>query len=264
LLVETVLLVMPVDAANVAAVEDPARPDPQDSQADPATPELQETQAVPAGLPLLLASSPSSLRADLAPEASRELLAHQDPQDSQDLPDSPASQEATQPQDHQASQVPLDSQDSPDSPEAQDSQELPLPARLLPHHHQDPQESREHLDSPDTPVAPDSPETPDSLARRDPQDHQDSQAATVSPVLPDSPASLDTPASLVSARSTAPSTVESSSPTALAALKRSRGGSDESYSDFDGTILFLRQTLHFVTATTRILLLLPTKKLPLS
>jgi hypothetical protein len=190
---------LPVNPASLDAPETPVLPVPLDS---------------PDALPLLLAFSPSSPHADPAPEDSPVRPAHRDLLDSPEPQDSPVPPAETLLPAHLAHPEPLDSPDTPDSLEDLDSPETPLPALLPLPHHLAHQESKEPQDSPDNPEDLDSPEPLDSPAPRDHLAHPEDPETMASPDNPAPPDSPETPASLVSARNTVPSTEECSSPTA--------------------------------------------------
>jgi hypothetical protein len=267
---ETVPPVTPAAvAASAVPEEDPAPLDLQDSPAVPETPDRQEPPDNPANLPPLLASSQSSLHADLAQEASPETPDLKDSPVNLEPPDSPELLAETLPPAHLAHLDHLDNLDNPDTQEAQDNPELLLPARTLLPHHQAHQESKDLEDPRDSLEPPDSLEPQDSPAQRDLPAHLEAPETMDSPVSLDPPDSPDTPASPVSARNTAPSTEESSSPTAPDVLKRrTTTGNDESHPG-DNNIKsfknnnfnkFFESSDHFTTFITviRIFLLLPT------
>jgi len=201
-----------VDRAPIVVVE--VGPDQLDHPAHLADQEIQELLEDPASpVAHLNPCVPNKLlhHASHAQAVNPDHPAHQDPMDSPEHPDSQDTPAASQ---HQVSQdlpVHQDQMETLVSPEAQDNLALQLKANLLPQPHQD------HLEMLDRPAAPASQEAlanPEDLEHRDQRDH---------PVDPDSPETMDNqvnPATLanpvelerkVSAPSTAPSMVESSS-----------------------------------------------------
>jgi len=213
---------VPAKEVDAILVVCQAHAGPEVHQVDPDVPVNQEPQDCPVTLEshqFNLASQSLHHHANHAHRDHRDLQDPLDPQEMQDNPEPQATQEATA---HPENQVQRDHQDHPDNLDSQappESQELPLKAH---HPNQAPQDLPEMLDHQDHQDHQDSRAATLAQVPPDPKDHQDQQdhqETMDSQEHPDNPEHQEMQERRVSARNTAPSMVESSSRTELAAVK---------------------------------------------
>jgi len=196
---------------SAACPDHQAHLDAPDDTESPAVPVPQECQALQDVLQP--SARPPSHHADHAHKARPDLLVHREALEREELRDHLAGRVVRE---HLASKDPRDHQDSPESLAQLDPQErmetrphlrLWCPERLA-HRanpaHQDQLDHQAHLEPPESPA---------TLDPRDPLDLRDRPERTASLALRDHRDRLAPPERRVSARSTAPSTAESSSRT---------------------------------------------------